>query len=279
MLIYLNGKWVPAEDASIPFFDQGFQYGDSLFETVRVVAGEAFRLDKHLDRLRSGMETIHLDGEHLVASISKILEKYILKNEVENALLRIMMTRGMTRDTPWQSESEPALYVSHRSMPQLPETPAKVVFMPESDYPLLRFHPAIKSGNYLGNMLAKKEAASQGAFEPVFVNRQGYVTECAIRNIFFIKEDSLLTPALELGVLPGVMRDTVLELAANRGIWVKETLILEQDVKDMDEAFISSTGIGILPVTWEGFSSDYAHTQRLMVDLNHLLLGEKQNVT
>jgi len=270
MLIYVNGNWVEEEQAVIPFMDQGFLYGDSLFETIRVNQGELFRLDKHLDRMSSGMETIHLKAEQLLTEIPITLEIFIEKNQLENALIRVMVTRGASRGAPWSSQPKPALYISARSINEVPDGPVLVIFVEEKKYPLLRFHPAIKSGNYLGNMLAKQDAEAAGAFEPVFVNRDGYITECAIRNIFFIKGNVLLTPAVELGVLPGVVRDTIMELARLRGLEVREALILEDEVNSMDEAFISSTGVGVLPVTWEGFESNYDHTRILRQDLRKL---------
>ena len=279
MLIYANGNWVEAEQAVVPFNDQGFLYGDSLFETIRVNHGRVFRLEKHMDRMRSGMDTIHMPGGDLMAEIPKILIAYIEKNKLDSALTRIIITRGASQGPPWQSESVPALYMTSRPINEYNTWPVKVVFLEEKNYPILRFHPAIKSGNYLGNMLAKKDAENAGAFEPVFVNRDGYVTECAIRNIFFIKDDILLTPSLELGVLPGVIRDTIMELAERRNLRVQETLIIKGDVQNMDEAFISSTGVGVLPVTWEGYQSNYHHSQILREDLHKLFESGESDVT
>ena len=272
MLIYANGVWVEASQAVIPFQDQGFLYGDSLFETIRVNQGALFRLEKHLERMRSGMQTIRMDAESLLEDIPNILGTLIAKNQIISALIRVMITRGV-------SDNLAAIYISARAIGELPEWPVKVIFVKEQNYPILRFHPAIKSGNYLGNMLAKKDARTVGAFEPVFVNRDGYVTECAIRNIFFIKNNILLTPAVELGVLPGVIRDTIMELARKRGLKVREALIIQNEVASMDEAFISSTGVGVLPVYWEGFESDYKHSQILRNDLQELFKSGKSYVS
>lgn len=279
MLIYANGSWVKADEAVVPFNDQGFLYGDSLFETIRVNNAIPFRVGKHLERMRSGMDTICMNGAKQLTEIPDILDAFIARNEIKYALVRIMITRGTGAGKPWSSESTPAIYLTSRPIPN-PETwPVKVIFLEEKNYPLLRFHPAIKSGNYLGNMLAKKDAAEAGAFEPVFVNRDGYITECAIRNVFFIKDDVLLTPSVELGVLPGVIRDTIMELAEKRKLKVQETLIIRDDVDKMDEAFISSTGVGVLPVTWDGFESSYQHSQRLQQDLNQLFESGESNVS
>ncbi len=279
MLIYSNGSWVEAHKAVVPFSDQGFLYGDSLFETIRVNHGHAFRLEKHLERMHSGMETIHMAGIDLLADIPEILETFISNNDIDSALTRIIITRGMSQGKPWRSESDPALYMTSRPISKPEQWPVKVVYLEEKNYPILRFHPAIKSGNYLGNMLAKKDAEDVGAFEPIFVNRDGYVTECAIRNIFFIRDDVLLTPSLELGVLPGVIRDTIMELAEKRQLKVQETLIIKDDVQEMDEAFISSTGVGVLPVTWDGFQSNYRHSQVLREDLHKLFEAGETDVT
>jgi len=279
MLIYTNGNWVEAEQAVIPFNDQGFLYGDSLFETIRVNHGQPFRLSKHLERMQSGMETIHLDADEMMLEIPNILGAFITKNNLDNALARVIITGGVRQGSSWRSESRPAIYVSSRPISELESWPARVVFLEEKNYPILRFHPAIKSGNYLGNMMAKKDAEDAGAFEPVFVNRDGYITECAIRNVFFIKDDILLTPSLELGVLPGVIRDTIMELAEKRGLKVRETLIIKDDVQEMDEAFISSTGVGVLPVTWDGFQSDYYHSRILREDIHKLFDSGESNVT
>ena len=279
MLIYTDGKWVEAEQAVVPFNDLGFLYGDSLFETVRINLGKPFRLEKHLERMQSGMDTIQMESAEQLANIPGILEEYISRNNLESALARIIITRGISKGSPWRSESTPAIYMTSRPVNKPEDWPVKVVFLEEKNYPILRFHPAIKSGNYLGNMLAKKDAEDAGAFEPVFVNRDGYVTECAIRNVFFIKDNVLLTPALELGVLPGVIRDTIMELAEKRHLKVQQTFIREEDVPAMDEAFISSTGVGVLPVTWDGYQSDYHHSKILREDLQNLFDSGESYVT
>ena len=279
MLIYANGNWVEATQAVVPFNDQGFLYGDSLFETVRVNHGKPFRIEKHLDRMRSGMDTIRMDGTAILAEIPDILKTFIAKNELENALTRIIITRGQSVGSPWKSQSELAIYITSRPISEVEDWPVKVVFLEEKNYPILRFYPAIKSGNYLGNMLAKKDAEEAGAFEPVFVNRDGYITECAIRNVFFIKDEVLLTPAIELGVLPGVVRDTIMELAKRNGLKVRESLIIRDEVNTMDEAFISSTGVGVLPVTWDGFQSNYHHSSILREDLKALFESGESYVT
>lgn len=265
MQIYLNGKWVPEEEASIPFQDRGFQLGESLFETIRVNNSRPFRVQRHMDRMRSGMEVIQLQSASIFMQIPQLIQEYVERNHIQNALVKVIITKGLISEA---GSNSPAIYISSRAMPNTESWPKKVIFLEEKNYPILRFYPAIKSGNYLGNMLAKRDAEAAGAFEPVFVNEEGYVTECAIRNIFFIKENTLLTPSVKLGVLPGVIRDTIMELALDIGMTVEEAFIQAERLHEMDEAFISSTGVGVLPVFWDGFQSKYETSQKLMKALD-----------
>ena len=110
-----------------------------------------------------------------------------------------------------------------------------------------------------------------GAFEPVFYNHDGFITECAIRNIFFIKKDVLLTPDLKLGVLPGVMRNAIISIAKEMNLTFREDNIPIKSINEMDEAFISSTGIGLLPCSWDGWKSDFTITINLKKKLNELI--------
>ena len=126
-------------------------------------------------------------------------------------------------------------------------------------------------------MLAKKDAEKAGAFEPVFYNRNKIITECAIRNIFFIKGKTLITPGLDLGVLPGVMRDTIMELAPQIGLSVVEDSIPFDSINEMEEAFISSTGIGLLSCYWEGWSSKFTMTNLLKKRLDAIITDHINN--
>jgi len=121
--------------------------------------------------------------------------------------------------------------------------------------------------NYIGNMLAKNFADSKGAFEPVFYNKNKIITECAIRNIFYIKENQVLTPSLDLGILSGVMRETIIDLVQSMGFNFNESHISYNDIADMEEAFITSTGIGLLPCYWDGWNSKFHATKSIKKEL------------
>ncbi len=273
-ICYINGTWVPCNKAMIPFTDAGFQYGDGLFETIRFQKKRLFRPEKHLERLRSGLKILQLDPGKSDSKLTRLLEESVSRNELENGLVKLIITRGMVEGNPWSYHGPAGLYITIRPFSPIPSVPVRIVFLEESSYPLLRFNPAIKSVNYLGNMLAKKDAEKAGAFEPVFYNDSGWVTEGAIRNVFFIRNKTVITPPVELGVLPGVMRDTIREITLRSGLDFQEKRIAISKVNSMDEAFISSTGVGILPCFWDNWTSNYQYSLNLRQKLNGVIDGK-----
>ena len=271
----MNGAWQAGSDSTIPVYDAGFLLGDGLFETVRFDNRKLFYPEKHLKRLFAGLDIILIKLEKSSSEIILLLEAIIEKNTMQSGLLRLMVTRGVLEGPPWKYEGSAGIYITIRSLTPVPEYPVKVVFYPEKKYPIIRFNPAIKSLNYIGNMLAKKDAEKEGAFEPVFYNTDGYITECAIRNIFFIQDDTLLTPSTNLGVLPGIMRKTIISIARELNLTAKETNISIASINDMDEAFISSTGIELLPCYWDKWKSDFTITSKLKKHLETLINHEE----
>ena len=268
---FVNGDWQPASKSTVSLYDAGFLLGDGLFETIRFQNGRLFQPEKHLKRLHSGLNIIQIKLDKSNTELISCLEEMVLRNDVRSGLLRLMITRGKIEGTPWNFTGIPNVYISIRPLTEVPKEPVKVVFYPEGKYPIIRFNPAIKSLNYIGNMLAKKNAEKEGAFEPVFFNRDGNVTECAIRNIFFIQDKTLMTPGIDLGVLPGVMRETIIEIALELDLIVSEKIIPFNSINDMDEAFISSIGIGLLPCYWEGWNSEFPITYLLKEKLNGII--------
>ena len=268
---YINGDWEKASKSKVPLNDAGFLLGDGLFETVRFENKKLFQPEKHLNRMHTSLKHIHLNLESSDSEIISLLTNIIKKNELEAGLLRLMVTRGNVEGPPWKYTGSASVYINIRPLSPEPVLPVKVVYYPEKKYPIIRYTPAIKSLNYMGNMLAKKDAEEDDAFEPVFYNGDGFITECAIRNIFFIQDKKLLTPSIELGVLPGVMRDTIISIAKEINITVKEANISIESINEMDEAFISSTGIGLLPCYWNGWRSDFTITSKLKKHLDRFI--------
>ena len=272
---YINGTWQTGPNSTVPIYDAGFLLGDGLFETIRFDNRKLFFPEKHLKRLFSGLEIIRIKLEKSIIEIITLLEKTIQQNTIQSGLLRLMVTRGEVEGPPWKYEGSSGIYITIRPLSPEPEYPVKIVFYPEEKYPIIRFNPAIKSLNYIGNMLAKKDAEKEGAFEPAFYNQDGYITECAIRNIFFIQDETLLTPSTNLGVLPGVMRGTIMSIANELNLTVDDTNISIESINDMDEAFVSSTGIGLLPCFWDGWKSDFTIALKLKKFLETLIEYEE----
>ena len=266
MQYYINGEFKSHVDASIPLSDAGFLYGDGLFETMRFDDKNIFSCEKHLERLYRGLSIISLEIKQDKSSLIKILNKVIHINNLNSGIIKLMITRG-NADKMLPNYNTSALYISIKPFYDIPNEPVKVIYLDETAYPIIRFTPAIKSMNYIGNMLAKRDCDQQSGFEPVFYNKNKIITECAIRNIFFIKNKILYTPTLDLGILSGVMRETILNIANSLNIDIKEGYIDYNNINTMEEAFISSTGIGLLPCYWNDWSSDYYYTNIIKKEL------------
>ena len=264
-IYFINGDWVLDSKATISFNDLGFLYGDGLFETMRFDNANIFSFDKHFSRLEKGLHELSLQIPYNKKTVYRLLNEIIQKNNLNSGILRLMITRGTQNKKI--NNIIPNLYISIKPFYSIPTKPVKIIFYSENQFPLIRFNPAIKSMNYLGNILAKKKCAEDGAYEPAFYNSKNIITECAIRNIFFIKDNELFTPSLDLGILSGVMRETILSIAKSSNLKYHELHINFNEIDDYDEAFITSTGIGLLPCYWEGFKSDYKLTSIIKKEL------------
>jgi len=258
---YINNQFIESSEAKVPFNDSGFLYGYGLFETMRFDNRKIFSPIKHLSRLQKGLDLIHLINNKNMNELLSLLNLVITKNNLSSGIIRLMITKG---DIEKKTSS---IYISIKPFYKIPTEPIKIIYLNETRFPIIRFTPAIKSMNYIGNMLAKNYADAKGAFEPVFYNNNNIITECAIRNIFYIKDNLILTPSLDLGILSGVMRETIIDVIKFMGLELKETHISQKDIFDMDEAFISSTGIGLLPCYWDGWKSDFLITTKIKKEL------------
>jgi len=260
---YINNRFIESTKAMIPFNDVGFLYGDGLFETMRFDNKKIFSLEKHLARLTKGLEIINLKFDKSTNDLLLLLKKVIKKNTLNSGIIRLMITRGIINS----EKNKPSIYISIKPFYEIPDSAVKVLYLDEQKYPIIRYTPAIKSMNYLGNMLAKKDADLQGAYEPIFYNKDNIITECAIRNIFYVRNNQVLTPSLDLGILSGVMRETIIDVVKSIGLDCIETHINFADIQNMDEAFISSTGIGLLPCFWEKWNSNFLITLQIKKEL------------
>jgi branched-chain amino acid aminotransferase len=251
--IYIDGTFYAREDAKISVFDHGLLYGDGVFEGIRFYKGRVFRLEEHIDRLYDSAKAIHLTIPARPAEVTEMVLATIRKNELHDGYVRLVITRGTGE-----------LGLS----PYLCKTPSIIVIASTiSLYPAEKYQkglilatcatrrpshdslsPAVKSLNYLSNIMAKVEAIAAGGEEGVMLNTSGYVAECTGDNIFVVKKGVILTPTTGSGSLYGITRRVVIELAAEAGIPLREMDMSRYDLYTADELFLTGTAAEVVPV-------------------------------
>ena len=253
MLIYLNGKIVPEEEATISVFDHGALYGDGVFEGIRVYEGNVFRLKEHLVRLYESAKTLWLKVPLNIEELEEATVRTVAANGVQNAYIRMVVTRGVGDlgiDPDKCDKATMFIIVATISLyPQeFYDNGIPLVTASTRRIPLQCLDPRIKSLNYLNNILAKIEAKQAGVPEAIMLNENGRVAECTADNLFIVKGDTLTTPRLTEGALPGVTRGAVLELGKAAGLKTVEGSFGLHDVYNADECFLTGTGAEIVPV-------------------------------
>jgi len=252
-VIYLNGYIIPRSQARISPFDHGFLYGYGLFETMRAYDGCIFRLERHLARLRHGAEIIGLASKLASFDLEAACQEILSLNGLKEARLRLTITAGEGDMVP-----EPAtcagitVLVMARNFVPLPlqkyEWGFKSVLSSlrrNSQSPLSR----LKSTCYLENILARTEAKAAGADEAILLNERGYLVEGSTSNIFLVSQGVLITPSLGSGILVGITREAVLELARALAIKIEEREVELKELAEADEAFITNSILEIMPLT------------------------------
>ena len=254
MKIYLDGKYVPSEEAKVSVFDHGLLYGDGVFEGIRVYNGRIFRLDQHLDRLfnsaKAIMLQIPLTREHLVEACCETCRQ----NKLKDGYIRLVVTRGVgyLGLNPFRCKN-PTVFIIADRIELYPEEVyrkgLKLITASTQRTNPAAMSPSIKSLNYLNNILAKIEAVNAGTFEAIMLNAQGHVAECTGDNIFIVRGGKLETPPVSAGALIGITRQVVIELAAKRKIAVGEPNLTRYDLSTADEVFLTGTAAEIVPVS------------------------------
>lgn len=252
--IYLDGKLVDREAATVSVFDHGLLYGDGVFEGIRSYDGLVFRLSEHLDRLYESARTLMLDIPLSKKEMEKAVISTLKANKLTDSYIRLVVTRG-TGDLgldPRKCKKATVFIIAD-----------KIKLYPQEFYdngigivavPTIRNHPEalnpqLKTLNYLNNILAKIEATQAGGDEALLLNAQGYVTECTAENIFMVKGGKILTPPPYVGILVGITRCAVMELARKAGYDVREDVFTRHDLYTADEVFLTGTGAEIVPVS------------------------------
>ena len=254
MKIYLDGKYVPSEEAKVSVFDHGLLYGDGVFEGIRVYNGRIFRLDQHLDRLfnsaKAIMLPIPLRSEQLVEACCETCRQ----NKLKDGYIRLVVTRGVgyLGLNPFRCKNPTVFIIADRIElypAEVYRKGLKLITASTQRTNPAAVSPSIKSLNYLNNILAKIEAVNAGTFEAIMLNAQGHVAECTGDNIFIARGGKLETPPVSAGALIGITRQVVIELAAKRKIAVSEPNLTRYDLSTADEVFLTGTAAEIVPVS------------------------------
>ena len=243
--LYLNGELVAAERATLPALDRGLLYGCGLFETMRSYGGRVFRLAEHYRRLAAGAELLAIPVPLALSALEGAVDATLARNGLADAYLRLTLTAGPG------GAGGPSVVLFAREVSEYPPERrergmAAVVsgVRRNETSPLAR----VKSLSYLDNLLAREEARRRGAGEALLLNTQGFVAEGAASNVFLVRNETLLTPSIEAGALPGITRQAVLELAAAEGIGVEETNVTLPDLFGAAEAFLTNSVMEVMPL-------------------------------
>ncbi len=251
--IYIDGKLVDEEDAKISVFDHCFLYGDGVFEGIRAYGGKVFRLEEHLDRLYDSARAIALTVPMSSDELARAIEETMRANDLTDAYIRLVVTRGVG-DLGLDPRKclDPSVVIITASIELYPdelyEKGLEVVTAATARIPPEALNPRIKSCNYLNNILAKIEGLNAGCVEAIMLNHLGYVAECTGDNIFCVKDGRVLTPPEEAGILKGITRDVVMDLARAEGLEVAERPLTRYDLYSADEVFLTGTAAEIIAV-------------------------------
>src|SRR6476660_9948973 len=234
MKIYIDGKFCSENDAKISVFDHGLLYGDGIFEGIRAYNGRVFRLKEHIDRLFYSAKAILLDIPMSHADLMKATVETCRQNKLRDGYIRLLVTRGVGTLglNPNRCKNPSVIIIADKVQlypAELYERGMEIVTVATTRNLHSALNPAIKSLNYLNNILAKIEANIAGCEEAILLNADGYVSECTGDNIFIVKEGHLMTPPLSAGALYGITRRVVMDLAAESGLKVSEPNLTRYD--------------------------------------------------
>lgn len=254
MKVYLDGRMVEGEEAVLPVDDRGVLFGDGLFETIRAYQGKPFRLDRHLARLREGCRVLRIAGIPGDREVEEAIAELYRENvKSGDAYVRITVTGGPFDGSRTLARSQPPhvfiIVMPFEGYPQdFYRRGLRLTFSSirrNTHSPLLR----IKTNNYLESLYAKQEAVDNGYDDAVFLNTDGYLAEGSTSNLFLVRGGKVMTPHPDCGILPGITRETVLELCGKQGIAAEEGFYFLDDLKAAEEAFLTMTTGEIIPIS------------------------------
>lgn len=251
--IYLSGKLVPKEQAVVSVFDHGLLYGDGVFEGIRVYGGKVFLEDEHIVRLYESALAIRLVIPMTVAEMKQAVRDTVTANNITDGYVRLIVTRGAgTLGIDPNRTSDPQVIIIADTISLYPQelydNGLKLITASTMRNHPAALSPRIKSLNYLNNVLAKIEGTDAGTVEALMLNHKGEVAECTGDNIFIIKDGVLKTPPPEAGILEGLTRNAVMQLATEAGIEVQQTPLVRHDIYVADECFLTGTAAEVIAV-------------------------------
>jgi branched-chain amino acid aminotransferase len=252
--VYLNGKLVPAEQASISIYDHGFLYGDGIFEGIRVYDRKVFKLREHVTRLFLSARAIAIELPMTQEEFVQAVLNVVRTNEVVDGYIRVSISRGPALGLdPRKCTQPPTIVISTDKLALYPkemyEHGLEVVTCSTRVPPAQSIDPRIKSlGKYICNIMAKMEANRVNAGEGLMLNTEGYVAEATGDNVFVIKDGRIYTPPTSAGILEGITRDTVISLAKEDGYEVVEKMMTLFDIYTADECFLTGTAAEVIPM-------------------------------
>jgi branched-chain amino acid aminotransferase len=251
--VYIGGKHYDKADAKISVYDHGLLYGDGVFEGIRSYNGRVFRLDKHIDRLYDSARSIHLQIPISKAEMIQALLDTLAVNQLRDAYIRLLVTRGAgSLGLDPRKTTDPQVIIITDSISLYPaelyEHGLKIITAGTMRNHPSALNPRVKSLNYLNSVLAKVEATNAGCLEALMLNHKGELAECTGDNIFVVRNGVLHTPSIDSGILEGITREAVIELARAAGHVVIERAMDRHDIYTADECFLTGTAAEVIPV-------------------------------
>jgi branched-chain amino acid aminotransferase len=252
-LYYVNGELVTRENAVVSVYDHGLLYGDGAFEGIRAYSGKVFKLREHLTRLYNSAHVLMIDLPITKDEMEQVILDLCRKNGVVDGYIRVTISRGVGLGLDPRGVKNPTIVIMTDKLSLYPAEMytegLHVVTVSTRVTPSQCLEPRIKSlGKYVANIQAKTEANKVGAGEGLMLNVQGYVAEATGDNVFLINKGKVVTPPPYAGILEGITRNTVMDLARGMGIEVRESLFTLYDVYTADECFLTGTAAEVIPV-------------------------------
>lgn len=251
--VYIGGKLYDKADAKVSVYDHGLLYGDGVFEGIRSYSGRVFRLREHIDRLYDSARSIFLTIPMSREAMAEAIHDTLRVNGLVDAYIRVVVTRGAgSLGLDPRKTTDPQVIIITDSITLYPEElyehGLKIITAGTIRNHPAALNPRIKSLNYLNNILGKIEATNSGCLEALMLNHKGEVAECTGDNIFVVRRGEVHTPSLDSGILEGITRDAVIELARSAGIPVVERTMDRHDIYTADECFLTGTAAELIPV-------------------------------